>query len=156
MKKELAVLVIHGIGRQDENFADELKEGVSAELERLGRDPESVAWQTIFWDDILSPAQDAYLQSAFDSNELRAKRTRSFLLSALGDAASYRQLPSGRKRGGEENITYRRVHARISRALTDLYQQQLGARPVPLVGLESPAGPRGRPSRTRPSFGACR
>ena len=79
MKKELAVLVIHGIGRQDENFADELKEGVSAELERLGRDPESVAWQTIFWDDILSPAQDAYLQSAFDSNELRAKRTRSFL-----------------------------------------------------------------------------
>ena len=73
MKKELAVLVIHGIGRQDENFADELKEGVSAELERLGRDPESVAWQTIFWDDILSPAQDAYLQSAFDSNELMAR-----------------------------------------------------------------------------------
>jgi len=135
MKKELAVLVIHGIGRQDENFADELKEGVSAQLERLGRDPESVAWQTIFWDDILSPAQDAYLESAFDSNELRAKRTRSFLLSALGDAASYRQLPSGGRRGGAENITYRRIHARISQSLTELYQQQLAARPVPLVGL---------------------
>lgn len=135
VKKELAVLVIHGIGRQDENFASELIAGVSEQLETLGRDPQTLAWQSVYWDDILSPAQDAYLQAAFETNDLNAKKARSILLSALGDAGSYRQLPSGGRRGGEENLTYRRVHARVSESVVKLYRDQLNSRAVPLVGL---------------------
>jgi len=135
MKKDLAILVIHGIGRQEPDFAAELIENVNAQVDVLGSDPARIAWQSIFWDDILSTAQDAYLHAAFETNELSAKRLRSFLLSALGDAASYRQLPSGGRRGGEENITYRRVHARVRDAVTSLYRDQLASRAVPLVGL---------------------
>ncbi len=42
---------------------------------------------------------------------------------------------SGGRRGGEENITYRRVHARVRDAVTSLYRDQLASRAVPLVGL---------------------
>ena len=65
MKKELACLVIHGIGRQKPDFADGLVAGVSAQLHAFGYDPEVVAWQSVYWDDILRPAQDAYLKAAY-------------------------------------------------------------------------------------------
>ena len=135
MKKELACLVIHGIGRQTPNFADGLNAGVSAQLETLGHDPEVLAWQSVYWDDILRPAQDAYLKAAYQATDLNARRLRTLLLNALGDGASYRQLPSGRSRGGEETITYRRIHQRVKDAVHALYRGPLEGRPVPLVAL---------------------
>ena len=47
MKKELACLVIHGIGRQEPDFAKDLITGVSRQLQTFGRDPEAVAWQSV-------------------------------------------------------------------------------------------------------------
>ncbi|MDG2236598.1 MAG: hypothetical protein P8L34_02280 [Arenicellales bacterium] len=135
MKKNLAALVIHGIGRQSPDFSDQLIDGVSTQLEKIGTDPEQVAWQPVFWDDILRPAQNAYLQAAYDSTDLRARRMRTLLLSALGDGVGYRQLPSGGRRGGEETRTYNRVHARVRQAMATLYNDQLSGRAVPLVVL---------------------
>ncbi len=135
MKKELACLVIHGIGRQNPDFADGLVAGVSAQLQTLGHDPEVVAWQSVYWDDILRPAQDAYLQVAYQAADLNARGIRTLLLHALGDAAGYRQLPSGRSRGGEETITYRRIHERVKAAVRSLYREPLAGRPVPLVAV---------------------
>jgi len=125
MTKELACLVIHGIGRQEPDFANDLIAGVSRQLQTFGRDPEAVAWQSVYWDDILRPAQNAYLQAASAKADL----------NALGDAASYRQLPSGRSRGGEETLTYRRIHERVKDLLGTLYHGSLQDRPVPLVAL---------------------
>jgi len=135
MKKNLAALVIHGIGRQRPDFADQLIDGVSTQLEKIGTDPEQVAWQPVFWDDILRPAQNAYLQAAYDSTDLRARRLRTLLLSALGDAVGYRQLPSGGRRSGEETRTYNRVHTRVRQSMATLYKDQLSNRAVPLVVL---------------------
>ncbi|HAU41498.1 MAG TPA: hypothetical protein DCW50_05555, partial [Gammaproteobacteria bacterium] len=92
MTKELACLVIHGIGRQEPDFANDLITGVSRQLQTFGRDPEAVAWQSVYWDDILRSAQDAYLQAAYAEADLNAHGLRTLLLNALGDAASYRQL----------------------------------------------------------------
>lgn len=135
MKKELACLVIHGIGRQEPDFANDLIAGVSAQVQGLGHDPEAVAWQSVYWDDILRPAQDAYLQAAYAAADLNARGLRTLLLNALGDAAGYRQLPSGRSRGGEETLTYRRIHQRVKDAVRALYRGPLEGRPVPLVAL---------------------
>ena len=135
MKKELACLVIHGIGRQEPDFANDLIAGVSAQVQALGHDPEVLAWQSVYWDDILRPAQDAYLQAAYAAADLNARGLRTLLLNALGDAAGYRQLPSGRSHGGEETITYRRIHQRVKDAVRALYRGPLEGRPVPLVAL---------------------
>ncbi|MBR02406.1 MAG: hypothetical protein V1245_09270 [Arenicellales bacterium] len=135
MTKTLAALVIHGIGRQQPDFANGMIKAVSAHLAAQGSDPQQVAWQPVFWDDILRPAQDAYLQAAYAAADLNARRLRTLVLSALGDAAGYRQLPSGGRRGGEETQTYHRVHARLREAMRSLYRRQLDGRPVPLVVL---------------------
>ena len=127
--------MIHGIGRQTPGFADGLVAGVSAQLETLGHDPEVLAWQSVYWDDILRPAQDAYLEAAYQAADLRARGLRTLLLNALGDAVGYRQLPSGRRRGGEETMTYRRIHARVREAVGALYHEPLAGRAVPLVAL---------------------
>ena len=100
MKKELACLVIHGIGRQEPDFAKDLITGVSKQLQTFGRDPEAVAWQSVYWDDILRPAQEAYLQAAYAEADLNAHGLRTLLLNALGEAAGSGQWPSGRSRGG--------------------------------------------------------
>ena len=135
MTKELACLMIHGIGRREPDFANDLLAGVSMQLQTFGRDPEAVAWQSVYWDDILRSAQDAYLQTAYAEADLNAHGLRTLLLNALGDAASYRQLPSGRSRGGEETLTYWRIHERVKDALGTLYHGPLQDRPVPLVAL---------------------
>ena len=49
-----------------------------------------VAWQSVYWDDILRLAQDAYLKAAYQSADLNARAVRTLLLHALGDAAGYR------------------------------------------------------------------
>ncbi|MDP6029806.1 MAG: hypothetical protein QF358_07795, partial [Arenicellales bacterium] len=125
MKKTLAALVIHGIGRQQPDFAKGMIKAVNVHLAAQGSDPQQVAWQPVFWDDILRPAQDAYLQAAYAAADLNARRLRTLVLSALGDAAGYRQLPSGGRRGGEETQTYHRVHARLREAMRSLYRRQL-------------------------------
>ena len=135
MDKRLAVVIIHGIGRQTPGFADGTIKAVSAHLAERGQDPDHIAWQPVYWDDILEPAQQAYLSQALAAVPLNSRRLRGMVVSALGDATGYRQLPSRRRRGGEEVRVYRLVHARIQACLAALYRDQLHGRPVPLVML---------------------
>ena len=135
MDKKLAVVIIHGIGRQGPDFADGTVKAIIRHLVRRGRDPEEVAWQPVYWDDILEPAQQAYLSRALALTQLKSRRLRGMVVSALGDATGYRQLPSRRRTGGEEVRLYQLVHARIEACLAALYHDQLRGRPVPLVIL---------------------
>ena len=135
MDKKLAVVIIHGIGRQRPDFADGMVKTISRHLAQGSRDPDAVAWQPVYWDDILEPAQQAYLSQALASAQLKSRRLRSMVVSALGDATGYRQLPSRRRAGGEEVRIYQLVHARIEACLAALYHDQLRGRPVPLVML---------------------
>ena len=98
MDKRLAVVIIHGIGRQTPGFADGTIKAVSAHLAERGQDPDHIAWQPVYWDDILEPAQQAYLSQALAAVPLNSRRVRGMVVSALGDATGYRQLPSRRRR----------------------------------------------------------
>ena len=52
-------------------------------MQTVGRDPEAVAWQSVYWDDILRPAQDTYLQAAYAEADLNARGLRTLLLNAV-------------------------------------------------------------------------
>ena len=132
-KKRVAVLVIHGIGGQRADFAEPLIRGVNREVKRLGADARAIAWQPVYWDDLLVPRQQAYLQRALKDGRLNYQRLRQFVVSALGDAGAYRQRPSGTLAGTQSGRTYERVHARIQEQLSGLYHGPLSERPLPLV-----------------------
>ena len=132
-KKRVAVLVIHGIGGQRADFAEPLIRGVNREVKRLGADASAIAWQPVYWDDLLVPRQQAYLKRALKDGRLNYQRLRQFVVSALGDAGAYRQRPSGMVAGAKLGRTYERVHARIREQLSGLYHGALSERPLPLV-----------------------
>jgi hypothetical protein len=58
---KLAVAIIHGIGSQSPTFADDTIDEISRWLIDLDKDPAEVAWQPIYWADILCPREKRYL-----------------------------------------------------------------------------------------------
>ncbi|MEE2802812.1 MAG: hypothetical protein VYB37_00010 [Pseudomonadota bacterium] len=134
-KKRVAVLVIHGIGAQRRDFAEPLIKGVNREVRGLGCSAQSIAWQSVFWDDLLAPRQSEYLQRAMPHGRLNYRRLRKFVVAALGDAGAYRQRPSGSGFSGDLSQTYQQVHRRIEEAMSELYNGPLAGRPLPLVLL---------------------
>ena len=107
MAKKLAIAVTHGIGSQQEDFAEELIDELNGCVGDLGKDVDEIAWRSIYWADILAPRQAAYLLEANSSNDLDYVGLRRFVISALGDAAAYRQVDS------PQNTTYERIHQRV-------------------------------------------
>ena len=134
MRKKLAVLILHGMGSQPDNFADGIIEELQWRLKKAGKDPEKVAWQPVWWAYATEPRQNEYFESAKNSNDLDFLRLRRFVISAVGDAAAYRQVDS------EDNSTYKHIHDIIDSKITNLYTDELGGTPVPLVVLAHSLG----------------
>ena len=64
MATKLGVLVIHGMGSQDPDFAEEMIEELNDRVKDLGKDPETIAWKPIYWANILKGRQSEYLRNA--------------------------------------------------------------------------------------------
>jgi len=125
--KRLAIIVIHGMGSQQPDFADPMVREINCRVKDLGKNPDAIAWQPVFWQDILEPRQLAYLGSARRRSTMDFVRLRQFILTAFGDAVAY-QLTSR-----SPSAPYQMIHARIAAALRRLYRDQLDARPQPLI-----------------------
>ena len=127
MEKKLAVMVIHGMGTQQPDFADGMIEEINGRIAAAGRDPAKIAWQPAYWSDILAPRETAFLKRARKQGDLDYIGLRRFVLGALGDASAYQKVDSS------DNSTYVQIHTRLGEAITRLYQEGLGGSPKPLV-----------------------
>ena len=125
--KRLAILVIHGMGSQQPDFADPMVREIDRRVEDLGKNPDAIAWEPVYWQDILEPRQLAYLGRARKQSNMDFVRLRQFILTALGDAVAY-QLTSR-----SPSAPYQLIHARIAAALRRLYHDHLDTRPQPLI-----------------------
>lgn len=115
--KTVGVLIVHGMGSQDDTYAEKL---VAELKDRLGTHHRRVAWHAVHWADVLIDAQAAYLERA-DAYELDWARTRRFVVTALSDAASYRWL--GVDNLDDPRTTYGRIHRHIRQGLRVLREQ---------------------------------
>ncbi len=114
MAKRLAVAVTHGMGSQQPEFADEMTDELNGRVGDLNKDPDEIAWRSIYWADILAPRQEEYLLAANQNNDLDYIGLRRFILSTLGDASAYRKLDS------PENTAYDLIHGRVRDAIKAL------------------------------------
>lgn len=131
---DVAVAVIHGMGSQEPDFAEPLIEEVGRRVRNRGKDPAAIAWQPIYWADLLSGAELAYLGRSEIRADLDYLRLRRFVVTAFGDAAAYQQVTS------VHNTTYQDVHGRVREAIHRLYVDGLGSRPKPLIALAHSMG----------------
>jgi len=132
--KKLAVLIIHGMGIEEPDFADGLIAELQSRLEGHGKNASEVAFATVFWGDVTQPAQDAYLDRARQANELDFIGLRQFVVGALGDAAAYQRIDD------PVNSVYLAIHERIASVIHHLFATQLGETSVPLIVMAHSLG----------------
>jgi hypothetical protein len=123
MATDLGVLIIHGIGSQDPHFSDEM----ILELQDRVDGSDRIAWQPVFWADVLKKAQESYLRRANSKNTLDYMGIRRFVVGALGDASAYRRV------NNELNSTYGRIHTIIRDDVANLQGQLGNAKPLVIL-----------------------
>lgn len=134
MTPNLAVLVIHGMGEQTPDFADEMIDELKEKLDdRQSGLSRRVVWQTVHWADLLDSKEQDFLNQVNRVHKLGFKGLRSFVVKTLGDAIAYRRVADG---GG----FYKQVHERVRERMQELFQQKLGGKAVPLVVLAHSLG----------------
>lgn len=134
MPKDLAVIIIHGMGSQVPEFANSMISEIQGRLADADVDPSRVAWQPIYWADILSGRQEEYLTGANKNNDLDFFSLRQFAITALSDAVAYQKV------GDNAKAPYNLIHARIREKMSELYSQQLGGHTCPLVVMAHSLG----------------
>ncbi len=133
--KDIAVAVIHGIGSQTgTHYADPLILGVQGKLAAHGYDADRVAWETIYWQDLVEQKQADYLAAVKATGTTDLNWFRKFVVHALGDATAYRNVPN------TDNSIYRHVHGRVTEQLVQLYENDLGRTEKPLIVLAHSLG----------------
>ena len=84
--KKIGVLVIHGIGDQEPDFADRLEDGLR---NRLGDQWNELVFRGCHWAPILQTHQEKILYRVSQAHRLSYHKLRQFIVSSLGDAALY-------------------------------------------------------------------
>ncbi len=133
MASEIGVLVVHGIGVQNPNFADGFIARMNARLDRLQVAPGVVEWQPAFWADLLTPHEDKLWNDLSRSSDLDWVTVRKFVINVLADAIAYRREP------GEGHDNYRDIHTRIHEHLAGL-RASLGDEDKPLIVIAHSLG----------------
>lgn len=131
MSKQVAVAVIHGMGSQGVSFAEPMITEINQWITKSRKNPDEIAWQPIYWADVLETRQLKYLRDANRNNDLDYVKLRTFVVTAFGDAVAYQRVPTENNTGGK--TTYERIHERIERAINDLLQIGLGGQSKPLI-----------------------
>lgn len=123
MTPKIGVLIVHGMGSQQPDFADGM---IAALEEKLGAKAGEVCWQPVYWSPVLSGREEEIWKRLSAECDLDWVRLRKFVINALGDATAYRYIP------GEFECTYYRIHDMVHRELTKL-RDKLGGDDKPLI-----------------------
>ena len=134
MAASIGALIIHGMGSQKPNYSKPTSRAINKELQKLNAPSGSVAWQEIWWADVLGTAEHDYLERARQQVSLKWLGLRSFVVNALGDAVGYQQPRS------QSNSTYDAVHTRVRECVRTLYVDGLAGKPKPMVVLAHSLG----------------
>lgn len=133
MAAKLGVLIIHGIGTQDSDFADPTIKKLKRQLDDLEIKQNEVQWQTIHWAPVLDKKQTEIWQALSSDNDLDYTVLRKFVINVLGDAVAYQRVP-----GQARETIYDEIHAIIHQSIKTL-RQALGS-DKPLVILAHSLG----------------
>jgi hypothetical protein len=136
MPGNVAVLIIHGMGSQEEDFAGPTIEEINDRISDKGKDPAKIAWQPVFWADLVEPRQRKFMRDIIrhKDNEIDFVKLRRFVISALGDASAYQNIR------GKKTSTYQLIHKLIRNQVKELYRDKLGSQPCPLFVMAHSLG----------------
>ncbi|MEH7523089.1 chemotaxis protein, partial [Bacillus sp. JJ1503] len=118
MYKKIAVAIIHGMGNQKEDFANEtitmINQTFAKKLEDVVEDPASYLMiQPILWAPVFADRQEKLFESMVQDNKLNYQGSRKFIVTYLGDVIAYQLVETAKQ-------NYERVHEKIGEGLNIL------------------------------------
>jgi len=130
---KLGVLVVHGMGNQTSDFADDTIREVNRCVQQNGLDPNTICWEAGYWADVLAPREQKLWADLSTKVDMDYVRLRKFIVSAFGDAIAYQRVP-----GGAYEDVYDLLHDRMRLHLRQL-ARLMGA-DLPVVVLAHSLG----------------
>lgn len=127
MIKKVGVLLVHGMGAVSDDFAHDMVEELRERLAGRGLNRDEVAWQSVYWNPLLSPRENRLWIDLSAQNDLNWGRLRKFFLDAFGTVSAYRadrERPEG---------LYRKIHSAIHQGLQELRGKLGGDKPLLVV-----------------------
>lgn len=114
MTSEVRVLVVHGMGVQAPDFADDFIAEVNDRLGDLDIAPGAIAWEPAYWANLLNGPEQKLWDDLSRSYDLDWVTIRKFFINFFADAIAYQRVPR------EAHDMYRSIHTRIHDHLVTL------------------------------------
>lgn len=120
MPQSVAVAIVHGIGRQNKDFAAEIIRKIRKRIARqLGDDPPGPPrffFQPVYWTPVLQNEEDDLWTRLRKGGNLGWNGLREFMVDFAADAIAYQPIPG-------ERDAYDNVHAVFADSLSQLAEQ---------------------------------
>lgn len=136
MPKQLAVAVVHGIGKQEPHFWTGMAKDITARFADSAKitkkaAAEALVFQPVYWAPVLQVKEALLWKKLLSGGELDFLSLRHFMVEFAADAIAYQPLP------GENNV-YADVHAVFADSLANLVAR--AGPDVPLVVISHSLG----------------
>ncbi|PIH60946.1 chemotaxis protein [Paenibacillus sp. LK1] len=126
----VAVMVIHGLGMQKENYADTLISRLHKELDQVmvlpGAAKQMLDIEPVFWADVFEDREEALFQQLVSSQGLNYQVLRRFVIHYLADAVAYQPVEN-------QGHNYDAVHYTLNRAMHALAQRNGPEAPLCII-----------------------
>jgi hypothetical protein len=121
MMQKIAVAVVHGIGKQDENFAvpleKKLRKCFARNLRNWGENlSDQLIIEPVYWQPVLQDKEDILWQNLKLGGILNWRLLRRFMIDFASDAVAYQPSPGMRE-------TYDQIHKVMAQSLSNLAQK---------------------------------
>lgn len=126
MAPKVGVFVIHGIGVQESDYADEFVDEMKGRLKNLGVKTGDVKWESAYWANLLNDQEVELWNRVSQSHDLDWVTVRQFFINVFADAIAYQRRPH------HPNDMYLEIHKRVHSHLVKL-RSALGGVDRPLV-----------------------
>jgi hypothetical protein len=131
---KLGILVLHGMGDQDADFANEMTNEIDTIiLDDHGVMPGEICWQPVYWAPVLSTKENDLWQAMTRKNDLDFVSLRKFVINALGDAVAYQRVP------WQKPSVYQQIHKVVQSGVKSL-RTKLGGVDAPLMVMAHSLG----------------
>ncbi len=126
MSHKIGVLIIHGIGNQMPNYANNFIKDIQEKLEHFEINPEFVKIVPATWSHEVQAAEEELWRNVTQKDPLNFNKLRKFMISYFGDAVAYAGTPN------KSNGMYHKIHENLQETIQKL-RVDLGGADKPLI-----------------------
>ena len=145
MNKKLAVAIIHGMGNQTQKGFQKTCDALMRSIGKKGVATGDIAYQPIYWADVLNNREDDYLDKAHDEGAFHSLGSwvawndlRAFVVDYLADVAAYQRVSTQGNQGNTASGTYTKIHEKVRDGISSLRAQ--AGEDVPLIVMAHSLG----------------